>query len=1330
MTRRGSVVVRLILVVGISGVDEQSRKQVSGQIDQIPAPLTNAFSFHADKSTHSKQTSGIPGTAIPPSEDQDYRAPVLTRSRTARVRDTHPIRGHASYLPEPETLSYVAEATQLDSEILLRHLDQQEHLIYRRQLQQPRREKGGSREQLFDISLGIDQENYITAISRSEPSLGKGKSQTEKGDLSHTVVLLVNEDNCLGIDFNTYASALDQVFQSSFAPPNEAFETVLRSKDEYERALVLENPLSLVWDYATLISTKFTSQLELYRRKWKILYEKHANTTAVYGNPEIRDIIRKEAIQLSTHIQYVQRSLQRLEKITPKTRRKSSRPAGSVLDELIQDFQDISDRLESLKSAYDKFIEQQVEKVSLAEARESMTEARDLQRLSYLGFVFAPLSLACSFFSTDIQPLDGPAPVWQLAVTSLAILFFSLLVLYLLIALNNNRPKLSFPSTFFKRDRGYNPPKVNEPEKTPSLADSPNNSEGLTGKSAVTEQTVHAGHVPKGSGTKVTQKPRIQASQGARPRIPMNDSERRQAYSDGLTRTAAHKPPPREEFPDSPKLDLSRLDDSTFLQYPIQHRPARKRPEVTVTATTELTTDLSIAENPSQVVEPAGLSNETANLVVSDDGIKTIVTARIKYRDGVEEKADEKQKFDRHDDSAHANNMASGSDLGVRHDHGNSSSEAGPGCRPSSPSRLSSHNSGDEDQSTDPENQDYDDGDNDDEDGNYTDDNDGRSFESSIAAGSEEVVFSIPESVESLPAPYKKPEFSEWDSAIADADDYAITNFSLDRPLGQWQPDAEEVMIAKAFSDLCKKNDLHRIKVLIAEFRKQKSNLNIDGLYAWGLAEAARLLLLDAMPLFFNAIKHPDTRADGLDYALQKAIGDSEEHLATMRWLGRRGVRMNIAKVDREDPLTIACEGGYEKAVQLLLDWGADPNLRLDSFVGISESWPLRRALKENHTGIARLLLRNGAHGTDPKVVQAAAKSGSLDILEALVAAGGAVVDLDGQLAHAELTDPFCLAAEGAHLHVMKYILDLGILLDETLGEKTRGIHAFDNAVWAARQDSEAICLMLLDLGVELSFSRPPYGGEYSIAHISYTFASLGGMTTLLKRILDTGADPNAVVITSGTVNYWLKAVGNGINPEDCSYGSMLAVACAAGHLDAALLLIQRGANVHYGGCSSNTNMTPLHIAARNNRVNAVELLLNYGAKVDARAPESGAMPIHDAAGAGSTACIEYLLHHGATLESLDNTGQTPLIVAAREGKLEAVEKLLDEGAAVSASDGEGWTAAHRAAWNGHERIVKLLFERNADPAVETDSGLRVEELLNHAEEKPRVDDNYQGESE
>jgi hypothetical protein len=59
-----------------------------------------------------------------------------------------------------------------------------------------------------------------------------------------------------------------------------------------------------------------------------------------------------------------------------------------------------------------------------------MREAQDLKCLSYLGFIFVPLSLACSFFSINVVELNGtPTPLWVFIVTAIGILVFPLLIL-------------------------------------------------------------------------------------------------------------------------------------------------------------------------------------------------------------------------------------------------------------------------------------------------------------------------------------------------------------------------------------------------------------------------------------------------------------------------------------------------------------------------------------------------------------------------------------------------------------------------------------------------------------------------------------------------------------------------------------------------------------------------------------------------------------------------------------------------------------------------------------------------------------------------------------
>lgn len=386
------------------------------------------------------------------------------------------------------------------------------------------------------------------------------------------------------------------------------------------------------------------------------------------------------------------------------------------------------------------------------------------------------------------------------------------------------------------------------------------------------------------------------------------------------------------------------------------------------------------------------------------------------------------------------------------------------------------------------------------------------------------------------------------------------------------------------------------------------------------------------------------------------------------------------------------------------------------------QTTPLQGATRGGHLDLTRILLEAGA----PTTVRNAVGAGHLDILKALVTAGaklfGPGSDLDWR------SDPLCLAAQGGHHEVVSYILKLGAPLDEPLGnQRVRGYCAFVDATRSGVPSSEAICLMFLDLGVKTKFTTSGRSflskASRSIADDLYMFAALSGKTNFLARVLKTGADPNAITRSVG--NLYTKfllpgmpEVANGVKIEEVNGYSMLAIACPAGRFGAASLLLFHGADVHFAGDRPlPVKTTPLHIAAENGRVDICERLLSRRADIDAPKSPGGATPLQLAACEGYSACVKVLLGHGAALEAGDDEGQTALILAARNGKLDTVELLLDEGASVSARDQEGWTATHRAAWNGHERVLKLLSERGADMEAETDSGLKIEELLRDAEE-------------
>lgn len=853
--------------------------------------------------------------------------------------------------------------------------------------------------------------------------------------------------------------------------------------------------------------------------------------------------------------------------------------------------------------------------------------------------------------------------------------------------------------------------------------------------------------------------------------IPMNDGENRERdrrREEALCKaTSGYQPPVRLEFADTPKTYLPRLTDSARTQYPIQHRPLRKRAETS----SPIITGVEIIPNSGeglQVAEKTSLGGVVAFPGTSDEETKAIVTAQTQtirrspeggqsilpvagnpeiltvttldpivlsddyligylpvsksVLDGKRSEGDSDVTENNGSDQNSARNY-DGADEGeqpvddnipeygvddekesvlVNEGKTNGHDESGPeyDSRTRSPSRDGSPYGYDDGHATDPHGSTA----------HATDDHNSEDLDHDIDSGARvsndsgeseggEATSSLHAPDQLLAASYRQPEFLRWNwiPCNTHGDEYMFAQLRTSSLcLG-------EILIANTITGLCEKRDLSTIKAWVPKLRNAELNLNIDGLFALGLAQAAGLLLFEALPVFYNAIKHPDIRADGLGYALEKAVGDSEDQLATMRWLRRRGMRIN-ATTTEEYPLTIASKGGFKRAVRLLLDWGADPNFQSFSRVGLRKLSPLRVAAEAGHVDIVRLLLEKGANANDSEAVGNAARSGHLDIMKILVAAGA---DANPSSFY-PYTDPFADAAWRGHIHVVRYMLEMGISLEDDYLGQSRGDFTFRRTAGGAAHNTEAICFMLLDHGVKVELE--PFLYRYP-TYDFFASAAVTGKTELLQWILDGGADPD-------TTGYWAWEVSNPENLTDIKSGSMLTLACSAGRIDAVRLLLQRGAQA--AGPRGRTDA--LHAAARNGHVDVVELLLDHGANIESDG-YTGATPIHHAAGAGSCKCIDSLLRHGALLESRDGSGQTPLIFAARQGKLEAVEQLLNEGASVSARDREGWTAAHRAAWNGHERVVTLLFERNANPGAETDSGLKVEDLLKYAEESPAVNE-------
>ena len=182
-------------------------------------------------------------------------------------------------------------------------------------------------------------------------------------------------------------------------------------------------------------------------------------------------------------------------------------------------------------------------------------------------------------------------------------------------------------------------------------------------------------------------------------------------------------------------------------------------------------------------------------------------------------------------------------------------------------------------------------------------------------------------------------------------------------------------------------------------------------------------------------------------------------------------------------------------------------------------------------------------------------------------------------------------------------------------------------------------------------------------------------------------------------------------------------------------LLLAAGASVN--GKDSDGS-TPLHCATSEGFKDVVELLLDKGADVNAKATHrywsrdnhdrlfTGITPLHEAALVGDPNVADLLIARGAQLDATTESGQTPLHYAAGYGYLyeptfspgqhwhpgrawrdgDVVELLIEKGCRVNAKDHDGATPLYYALRARRTRIAKTLIAAGAEKvAVKNEAG-------------------------
>jgi ankyrin repeat protein len=158
-----------------------------------------------------------------------------------------------------------------------------------------------------------------------------------------------------------------------------------------------------------------------------------------------------------------------------------------------------------------------------------------------------------------------------------------------------------------------------------------------------------------------------------------------------------------------------------------------------------------------------------------------------------------------------------------------------------------------------------------------------------------------------------------------------------------------------------------------------------------------------------------------------------------------------------------------------------------------------------------------------------------------------------------------------------------------------------------------------------------------------------------------------------------------------------LAIFAAAIEGDTGAIETLLAANRPLVSAVSSDGWTPLHLAAHFGKLEAVRLLLNKGAKADARS--TNAMqntPLHAAAAGRAAGVAKLLLDHGTSVNARQHGGWTPLHAAAQNGDIELARTLVEAGADVNARADNRQSPLDLALTKGHQDMVNWLEAQGA----------------------------------
>lgn len=462
------------------------------------------------------------------------------------------------------------------------------------------------------------------------------------------------------------------------------------------------------------------------------------------------------------------------------------------------------------------------------------------------------------------------------------------------------------------------------------------------------------------------------------------------------------------------------------------------------------------------------------------------------------------------------------------------------------------------------------------------------------------------------------------------------------------------------------------------------------GFDSWGKLKS-HVLSREADPAIADLVASLRDAAGRGDLARLNTLLDAHPELIDEP--GGQGVRTALHQ---------AVFGNSEAAVKLLLDRGANPNIRCEG----DNAYPLHFAAEKNRFPIIRMLVEHGADAVGEGDYHELGVLGWATAWEYLQADKEIV---DYLLAHGARHNIFSAVAMGDTEAIRELVRRTpGDLERRMNGTKMRRM-PLHLAVMKKKMGS---LVTLLDLGANTESVD-----EARLTPLDR--AALLGEMEIVNILLERGAKvrlPAAIALRRTRDAERLLAR----DPDTLKRGGRWATlivrasGCSSGEVIEAFVAAGADVNIHdepSTAIDSSSGFTPLHSAAWHGNLGAIEVLRRHGADVTVRETKWHGTPAGWADYAGRKEARDLILR-----------GPVDMIEAVQYGLVERAKAILEEHPAALNRpfheyglfpwDAEAWhTPLAYAVVRGRVEMVKLLLERGADGGVRSPEGATLAEI-------------------